>query len=226
MSTAGKPAREVSPDEVIKGVIPIGLLQPGVIELINRDFPDCVSDGVISLDDLQRVSRRHVKNIFKREHEKIEGKSTDPEDLKHPELPDIGANFGYEPTRGERLADQVAKFGGSWMFIVAFGLFLAVWMTINRMLGEDRAWDPFPFILLNLCLSTLAALQAPVIMMSQNRQEQRERLRSEYDFRTNLRAEIEIRNLTEKVDRLLAHQWERLEELRKQQEQARERPPL
>lgn len=212
----------ISPDEVIQGVVPIGLLQPGVLQLIREHYSDKVSEGLISLEDLARINRRHIKQVFEHAHEKIEGKSTDPEDLKHPELPDVGANFGYEPTPGERVADQVAKFGGSWAFIIAFSVFLLVWMAINAFWLANRGWDPYPFILLNLCLSTLAALQAPVIMMSQNRQEQRERLRSEYDFRTNLRALIEVRNLNDKVDRLLAHQWERLEELRQMHDELRE----
>jgi uncharacterized membrane protein len=212
----------VSPDEVIQGVVPVGLLQPGLLDLIGRDYKDCVQEGLISLEDLEKASRRYVKQIFKREHEKIEGKSTDPKDALHPDLPDIGADFGYQATRGERVADSVAKFGGSWIFIGVFALFLLIWMGMNVFWMRNQGWDPYPFILLNLCLSCIAALQAPVIMMSQNRQEQRERLRGEHDFRVNLRSAIEIRNLNEKVDRLLAHQWERLEELRQMHSELRE----
>ena len=101
-------------------------------------------------------------------------------------------------TTGERIADTVAKFGGSWRFIISFGLVLVVYAACNVLLG-GRAWDPYPFILLNLFLSMLAAIQAPVIMMSQNRQDAKDRTRSELDFEVNRRAEIEIRGLSRKL---------------------------
>ncbi len=102
-------------------------------------------------------------------------------------------------TFGERVADRVASFGGSWTFIILFGMVLMVYTTINVIL-RGRAWDPYPFILLNLFLSMLAAIQAPVIMMSQNRQDARDRLRSELDFDVNRRAESEIQSLSRKVN--------------------------
>ncbi len=101
-------------------------------------------------------------------------------------------------TFGERIADRVASFGGSWTFIIAFAVVLAIYTTINVAL-RGRAWDPYPFILLNLFLSMLAAIQAPVIMMSQNRQDARDRLRSELDFEVNRRAEAEIQSLSRKL---------------------------
>jgi uncharacterized membrane protein len=107
-----------------------------------------------------------------------------------------------ESTLGERLADHVARFGGSWMFIILFGIVLVTYSGINVAL-QNKAWDPYPFILLNLFLSMLAAIQAPVIMMSQNRQDEKDRLRSELDFEINRRSEAEIRALTHKVNRLL-----------------------
>ena len=104
-------------------------------------------------------------------------------------------------TRGERLADAVARFGGSWAFIVAFGVTLTVWVAINLVLAT-RAWDPYPFILLNLFLSMLAAVQAPIIMMSQNRQDAKDRLRSELDFAVNRKAEGEITQLAARLNRI------------------------
>ena len=101
-------------------------------------------------------------------------------------------------TRGERIADRVASFGGSWTFILLFGAILAVYTTINVIL-RGKAWDPYPFILLNLFLSMLAAIQAPVIMMSQNRQDKKDRVRSELDFDVNVRAETEIQALSRKI---------------------------
>ena len=106
-----------------------------------------------------------------------------------------------ESTFGERLADQVARFGGSWTFIVLFAVVLSVYTTINVGL-RGKAWDPYPFILLNLFLSMLAAIQAPVIMMSQNRQDTKDRLRSELDYEVNLRAEAEIQGLANKLNLL------------------------
>ncbi len=116
-----------------------------------------------------------------------------------------------ETTLGQRLADSVARFGGSWAFIILFALVLSVYTVINIGLGKN-AWDPYPFILLNLFLSMLAAIQAPVIMMSQNRQDQKDRLRGELDFDVNRRAESEIQGLAEKLH-LLGHQIADVEDL-------------
>lgn len=104
-------------------------------------------------------------------------------------------------TVGDRLADRVARFGGSWAFISTFGVLLVSYTTANVLLS-DRAWDPYPFILLNLFLSMLAAVQAPIIMMSQNRQDAKDRLRSELDYRVNLKAELEISSLLGKMERV------------------------
>jgi len=112
--------------------------------------------------------------------------------------------FDAHLTFGERLSDRVAAIGGSWRFIIAFGLFLVAWAALNTLVLATRAFDPFPFIFLNLMLSMLAALQAPVIMMSQNRQAAKDRLDARLDYETNLRSESEIACLHEKVDALLA----------------------
>jgi CRP/FNR family transcriptional regulator, cyclic AMP receptor protein len=114
-------------------------------------------------------------------------------------------------TLGEHIADRVASFGGSWSFIIAFAVVLIVYTCINIAL-KGRAWDPYPFILLNLFLSMLAAIQAPVIMMSQNRQDKKDRLRSELDFEVNRRAEAEIQNLSRKLN-LMTDKIDDLDEL-------------
>jgi uncharacterized membrane protein len=111
------------------------------------------------------------------------------------------------------LSDKIAEFGGSWKFIITFGGVIVVWVVLNAVLLLDRGFDPYPFILLNLILSCLAALQAPVIMMSQNRAEARDRLRGENDYKVNLKAELEIRHLHEKMDHLLRRQYNRLFEI-------------
>ena len=120
-------------------------------------------------------------------------------------------------TIGDKLADKVAAFGGSWKFIIIFTIFLIIWMSINVFALNDKGYDPYPFILLNLILSSIAALQAPVIMMSQNRKEERDRQRAEDDYMVNLKSEIEIRNLHEKIDLLISEQMKNLFEIQQLQ---------
>jgi len=121
-----------------------------------------------------------------------------------PRVRDVNEVFEERLTFGERLADRVAVIGGSWSFIVAFSLFLIAWAILNTIVLTARAFDPFPFIFLNLMLSMVAALQAPIIMMSQNRQAAKDRLEARLDYETNLRSEAEIASLHDKVDLLLA----------------------
>lgn len=116
-----------------------------------------------------------------------------------------------EITIGQKVADKVASFGGSWTFIISFGLILIVWIIINSVVLITRPFDPYPFILLNLVLSCLAALQAPVIMMSQNRQEEKDRMRAQHDYLINLKAELEIRNLQTNMRNLFEIQKKQLE---------------
>ncbi len=126
-------------------------------------------------------------------------------------------DFEEHRTLGERLSDDLASFGGSWAFLISFGIVLVVWMAINAAIGEGKAFDPYPFILLNLVLSCIAAVQAPIIMMSQKRQESKDRLRSLNDYQVNLKAELEIRHLHEKMDHLITRQWQRLAEIQQVQ---------
>jgi uncharacterized membrane protein len=131
-----------------------------------------------------------------------------------PAVRDIDLNVCDQSlTLGERVADKLADFGGSWRFIGIFAGALFLWMAMNSTLLVWKPFDPYPFIFLNLILSCLAAIQAPVIMMSQNRQEARDRLQAEHDYRVNLKAELEIRHLHEKIDHLLMNQWQRLLEI-------------
>ena len=139
----------------------------------------------------------------------------------HPPVRNVIVEHEEQLALGQRVADRVALVVGSWPFIIVqSGLFL-VWVAINVYLvfnaitqpGFLKAWDPYPFILLNLVLSCLAALQAPIIIMSQNRMEARDRLRAEQDYKVNLKAELEIRHLDEKLDHLLKQQWTRLLEI-------------
>jgi len=129
----------------------------------------------------------------------------------------IKENTSKPLTTGDRIADKVASFGGSWTFIISFFIFLLVWMFLNFWMLHNKGFDPYPFILLNLILSCLAAIQAPIIMMSQNRQEDKDRDRAEHDYKINLKAELEIKLLSEKIDHLLVHQNKKLLEIQEMQ---------
>ena len=122
-------------------------------------------------------------------------------------------------TNGQRAADAVAKFGGSWTFIILFGVVLFCWVVLNSFIlaNYNKAFDPYPYILLNLFLSMLASIQAPIILMSQNRQSELDRLNAEHDYEVNLKAELEIMLLHEKVDLLREGQWGELLTIQKQQ---------
>lgn len=125
--------------------------------------------------------------------------------------------FERSITRGQRIADGVARIGGSWTFVLSFLLALALWIAFNSLILRGEAFDPYPYILLNLALSCLAALQAPVIMMAQNRLSARDRAQADQDFKVNLKAELEVAGLHDKVDHLLHAQWERMVELQELQ---------
>jgi uncharacterized membrane protein len=120
-------------------------------------------------------------------------------------------------TRGQKISDKVAQFGGSWKFIILFGIILTLWIIFNIVAIGYWKFDPYPFILMNLILSCIAALQAPIIMMSQNRQEEKDRMRSENDYLINLKAEMQIRSLHQKMDLLLEEQIKTLFETQSKQ---------
>ena len=173
----------------VSQLVPGELVRPAIVDLIGRDHPNWSRSDVICTEDLNLYRTAFIESLL--ETEKGELSSLDQEvvdSLKRQELVsgDVNAAFEKELTFGERLADKIADFGGSWTFIISFGVVLFLWMVLNSVLLASKAFDPYPYILLNLLLSSLAAIQAPVIMMSQNRQEDRDRLRSEYDYRINL----------------------------------------
>ncbi len=187
---------------------------------ILKSVPDWSSDKFICRPDLARIRGSYLHTLL--ESERGELSSLEQEvvrSMREHELlsSNIDAEFEQNWSFGERLADRIASFGGSWTFLICFGVFLCIWIGMNSMLLLWRPPDPYPFIFLNLILSCLAAIQAPVIMMSQNRQEAKDRIRSEHDYQVNLKAELEIRHLHEKVDHLLSHQWERLVQIQELQ---------
>ncbi|MGH7893452.1 MAG: DUF1003 domain-containing protein [Candidatus Binatia bacterium] len=129
----------------------------------------------------------------------------------------LDEEFQKDITLGQRAADVVARVGGSWGFVIGFFVFLVARMAVNIVVLSQPSFDPYPFILLNLVLSSLAAIQAPIIMMAQNRQAERDRVESSHDYETDLKAEIEIGSLHDKIDHLLHTQWERMVELQEMQ---------
>ena len=204
----------------IKNLTPIGSVRKAITEEISHDFPDCLSQNYICQTDLGKYRMQYVHSSLKSE----KGEVSDLEyelikSMQQHELitKDVDNTLEQEWTFGERLADKIATFGGSWTFLICFAIFLAIWIIINTVVMVAHPADPYPFILLNLILSCIAAIQAPVIMMSQNRQETKDRLRSENDYQINLKAELEIQHLHEKIDHLLLHQWDRLAEIQEMQ---------
>ena len=203
-------------EKPVREMIRIDVIRPSLMERIRGDIPSLPAEGYICQTDIDMFRSRYVSEILRRER----GELTKLEEDVIKSLADhdilaenIEAQFSEGRTFGEQLADHIATFGGSWSFILVFFSVLFVWMAFNIYAVRAEIFDPYPFILLNLVLSCLAAIQAPIIMMSQNRQEARDRLRSENDYRVNLKAELEIRHLHEKIDHMLTRQWERLAEI-------------
>jgi uncharacterized membrane protein len=192
------------------------LVRPTLLESIKRQMPAWDGKGFICSKDLGECRKEYVKEVLQEELGELSTLDNEViESLRQHEIlsSDIGRQFDRKLTFGERLSDQIASFGGSWRFIILFGVILWIWIIVNAAFLATRAFDPYPFILMNLILSCLAALQAPVIMMSQNRSEARDRLRAENDYKINLKAELEIRHLHEKIDHLLRRQYNRLFEI-------------
>jgi len=192
------------------------LIRPSLLEYIKKKLPDLDSKAFICFDDLGEFRKDYVKEVLEDEIGELSTLDNEViESLEQHEIlsSDISKQFEKKLTFGERLSDHIASFGGSWRFISLFGAVLFGWIILNGILLLNRGFDPYPFILLNLILSCLAAIQAPIIMMSQNRSEARDRLRAENDYKVNLKAELEIRHLHEKIDHLLRRQYNRLFEI-------------
>jgi len=192
------------------------LIRPSLAEFIKKSVPEWDDNGFVCLDDLGEFRKEYVKEVLQDEIGELSTLDNEViESLHQHEIlsSDISKQFERKLTFGERLSDQIASFGGSWRFIILFGAVLFGWIILNGIFLLNGGFDPYPFILLNLILSTLAAIQAPIIMMSQNRAELRDRLRSENDYKINLKAELEIRHLHEKIDHLLRRQYNRLFEI-------------
>ncbi len=207
-------------DLPLSEAVPVDLIRDSLIPTLKESCPNLDPAGYVGMDELNKARVKHAQTITADE-------STEVGDLKRQVAESLlqqetitknsEKEFDAQATRGEKVADKVAAFGGSWTFITIFMVILFLWMAGNTTLVLSKPFDPYPYIFLNLVLSCLAAIQAPVIMMSQNRSEARDRMRGDNDYKTNLKAEIEIQIINEKLDKLLNDQWKHLLEIQQMQ---------
>ncbi|MBF6640895.1 DUF1003 domain-containing protein [Flavobacterium sp. J49] len=190
-----------------------------VLNLIQKDHPDFKHNDCISNSELNIYREKYISKYLQTEVGELS-------ELQQNVLKSLSngkslvSKVEYEKdnrTFGQKIADKVADFGGSWTFIISFFIFILIWIGSNVYILLNKGFDPYPFILLNLILSCLAALQAPIIMMSQNRQEEKDRARAKKDYMINLKSELEIRLIDDKLDHLIQHQQQELIEIQKVQ---------
>ncbi len=197
-------------------IFPIQLMRPQLVDEGRKLYPSWKDDGHVCMDDLRKIRASRISRLL--QADKGELSSLEQEvitSLRDHELvaKDVNRQFERQLSFGERISDKIAQFGGSWVFILSFLGAIVVWMIVNVTIMARDAFDPYPFILLNLVLSCLAAIQAPIIMMSQNRQAEKDRMMADDEYRVNLKAELEIRHIHAKLDQFTKNQWERLLEI-------------
>lgn len=189
-------------------------IRKSIYTLIKKEYPDFNAKSLLSISELNQFRQKYMANYLINEVGELSNLEEDVlKTIENEETISAKIDLGSETVKftvGQRFADKIASFGGSWKFIIIFGLFILSWITSNIIFLVNKGFDPYPFILLNLILSCVAALQAPVIMMSQNRQEEKDRERAKQDYMINLKSELEIRMLHEKIDHLIIHQQQEL----------------
>ena len=203
--------------KILREVLPAEMIRDSVVATIKKEFPNWSSKGYICDPDLNKYRIEHVQDVLETERGELSHlDKAVVQSLKKQDVlaRNVNAEFEGNLTIGQKLADSVTLFVGSWAFIVIFFIVLFAWMAVNTIIIW-KPFDPYPFILLNLVLSCIAAIQAPIIMMSQNRQAQKDSLRAEHDYKTDLKAELEIRHINSKIDQLMSHQWQRLLEIQR-----------
>ena len=195
-------------------------IRHSVLDLIQKENPQFTHDSYLSVDELNIYREKSISDYLAKEI----GELTDLEKAVLASIKEdtiltdqVEGEERKALTQGQRISDHVASFGGSWTFIILFCLFIFLWITTNVYWFLNKEFDPYPFIFLNLILSCVAALQAPVIMMSQNRQEEKDRDRAKKDYMINLKSELEIRMIHEKIDHFVMDQQLELLELQKVQ---------
>lgn len=197
-------------------LLPAVVVTDSLAEFIRKDHPEWDKNGYICRADLSNYRSSYVRKSVEEAAQDLQQLDKNIGQIKQQQQREkryVNRGIKGKITPGQRAADNVAKFGGSWKFIISFMVFILLWLIINTAVWVVRPFDPYPYILLNLVLSCIAAIQAPVIMMSQNRLEARDRKRAENDFRIDVKSEMEIRNIDEKLDFLISHQWQRLFEI-------------
>jgi uncharacterized membrane protein len=199
-------------------IVPAQSIPESIAELIRKEYPEWSSDNYICREDLDRFRAQYVREVLEEEKSEL----TLLESAVRQSMEDhalLAKNINIEYDRqlsfGDRLSDRIADFAGSWTFILSFTGVILLWIILNTLILMTRPFDPYPYILLNLVLSAVAAIQAPFIIMSQNRQESRDRLNAEHDYTVNLNTEMEIHQLHKKIDHLLFNQGQRLLEIQK-----------
>ena len=194
-------------------------IRQSLLHFINKTHPNFSKSCFLSIEEMNDYREKYISEFLNKklgnltEVEKQVIQSVSKNTMISTEVEEDEK----EITFGQKLADKVAEFGGSWGFIIFFMTFLVAWILLNVFWLSHHGFDPYPFILLNLILSCIAAIQAPVIMMSQNRQEEKDRERAKKDYKINLKSELEIRELHEKIDHLIIHYQQDLLEIQKTQ---------
>lgn len=194
-------------------------LRQSLFHFINKTHPNFSKSCFLSIEEMNEYREKYISEFLNKklgnltEVEKQVIQSVSKNTMISTEVEEDEQKTSF----GQKLADKVAEFGGSWGFIIFFMSFLVVWILLNVFWLSNHGFDPYPFILLNLILSCIAAIQAPVIMMSQNRQEEKDRERAKKDYKINLKSELEIRELHEKIDHLIIHYQQDLLEIQKTQ---------
>lgn len=204
---------------LVKDLLPGKDIRPSVIETAKRAFKEFDCEGCVCFPCVRQLRTLHIEELLRKERGELSQLEHEVVDsIKEHEILNRNMNKKFEGglSFGQRLAGHLAYFGGSWTFIIVFICILILWMLVN-VFAWVESFDPYPFILLNLFLSCVAALQAPVIMMSQNRQAAKDRLVSDYEYSVNLKAELEVRQLHSKLDQFTKNQWERHLELQQMQ---------
>ncbi|WP_297332575.1 DUF1003 domain-containing protein [Flavobacterium sp.] len=195
------------------------LVRTPILDVIKQENPGFDESCSLAMSELNHYREQYIANFLVKEMGDLSVMENRVlEALKNKTLlTDKLEDEMQQLTFGQRIADRVATFGGSWTFIISFMCFLLLWIAVNVAFLANKGFDPYPFILLNLILSCIAALQAPVIMMSQNRQEEKDRERAKNDYLVNLKSELEVRMLHEKIDHLILHQEQALIEIQRVQ---------
>ena len=199
-----------------RNVLLAALVRDSLVALITARLPQWDLAGFICRNCLNAFRTEFVRNEMAQDRGEISALEEEVLKSLHDGAPvadNLNTEFDQSLTLGERISDKVAEFGGSWHFIILFFVVMTLWIIANSIYLLFQPFDPYPYILLNLGLSLLAAVQAPIILMSQNRQESRDRLRAENDYQVNLKAELEVRTISEKLDLLIHHQWAHLLEI-------------